>query len=89
MTHAYLLILEMKTISNRNSEKLLGITIDNKLNFTEHISAICKKVSLKLHALARISKLMSTVKLRTKMKTFIESQFGYCPLVWMFHSKGS
>ena len=20
------------------------------------------------------------------MKTFIESQFGYCPLIWMFHS---
>ena len=22
------------------------------------------------------------------MKSFIESQFGYCPLVWMFHSRG-
>ena len=22
------------------------------------------------------------------MKAFIESQFGYCPLVWMFHSRG-
>ena len=22
------------------------------------------------------------------MKAFIESQFGYCPLVWMFHSWG-
>ena len=76
-----------ETISNRNSEKLLGITIDNNLNFTEHISTICKKVSLKLHALARISKLMSTEKLRTIMKAFIESQFGYCPLVWMFHSR--
>ena len=21
------------------------------------------------------------------MKTFIESQFGYCPLIWMFHGK--
>ena len=21
------------------------------------------------------------------LKTFIESQFGYCPLVWMFHSR--
>ena len=21
------------------------------------------------------------------MKTFVESQFGYCPLIWMFHSK--
>ena len=22
------------------------------------------------------------------MKAFIESQFGYCPLIWMFHSRG-
>ena len=21
------------------------------------------------------------------MKAFIESQFGYCPLIWMFHSR--
>ena len=30
---------------------------------------------------------MSTDKLRMVMKAFIESQFGYCPLVWMFHSR--
>ena len=22
------------------------------------------------------------------MKSFITSQFGYCPLIWMFHSRG-
>ena len=22
------------------------------------------------------------------MKPFIESQFGYCPLIWMFYSRG-
>ena len=21
------------------------------------------------------------------MKTFVESSFGYCPLIWMFHSR--
>ena len=26
-------------------------------------------------------------KLRMLMKAFIESQFGYCPLTWMFHSR--
>ena len=48
---------------------------------------LCKQVNLKLHVLARISKFMNTVKLRMIMKAFIESQFGYCPLVWMFHSR--
>ena len=75
------------TIECSQSVKLLGVQIDNKLNFNEHISKICKNVSKKLHALARISPFMSTKKLRILMKAFIESQFGYCPLIWMFHSR--
>ena len=75
------------TIESSKVVKLLGVNIDNKLNFNEHISKICKKVGYKLHALARISHYMTTDKLRVLMKAFIESQFGYCPLIWMFHSR--
>ena len=48
---------------------------------------ILKKGNQKLHALMRISKYMSMEKLKLLMKTFIESQFNYCPLIWMFHSR--
>ena len=74
-------------IKAKKSVKLLGVKIDNKLDFNEHVSNICKKVSLKIHVLAKISHFMSTDKLRMLMKAFIESQFGYCPLIWMFHSR--
>ena len=74
-------------ITNSASEKLLGITIDNQLNFNEHVTKLCKNASAKLHALARVSIYMTTNKLRILMKAFIESQFGYCPLIWMFHSR--
>ena len=79
--------IDDETIKSEKTVKLLGITIDNKLNFDEHISKILKKVNLKLHALARISHVLSSDKLRVVMKAFIESQFQYCPLVWMFHSR--
>ena len=65
----------------------MGITIDSKLNFNEHVTKLCKKASAKLHALARVSNYMKIDKLRVLMKAFIESQFGYCPLIWMFHSR--
>ena len=74
-------------ITNSSQEKLLGITIDNKLRFDEHVSKLCKKASQKLHALARVSRYMNTEKRRIIMNAFINSQFGYCPLVWMFHSR--
>ena len=81
------LILENEVIECSESVKLLGVSIDNRLNFNEHVSNLCKKVSTKLHALAGISKYISQEKLRLLMKAFIESQFSYCPLVWMFHSR--
>ena len=35
----------------------------------------------------RISKFLNEEKLRLVMKTFIESQFNYCPLIWMCHKR--
>ena len=74
-------------IDANKSVKLLGIKIDNNLDFNEHVSSVCKKVNLKLHALTRISYFMDKDTLCVLMKAFIESQFGYCPLIWMHHSR--
>ena len=43
-------------ISNGKIVKLLVVTVDNKLSFEPHLNLVCKKVSQKLHALARVSK---------------------------------
>ena len=75
-------------IGSSNSVEPLGVTIDKKLNFIEHVSYLCKKGNEKLHALARISKFFCLEKRKLIMRTFIESQFNYCPLVvWMFHNR--
>ena len=74
-------------ISNENIVKLLGVTVDNKLSFEPHLNLVCRKVSQKLHALARVSKVISKKKLRVIMKSFTISQFKYCPLVRMCHSR--
>ena len=67
--------------------KLLGIHIDKKLNFEHHVNNILKKANCKLHALMRVRKYLSWEKLRLLLKCFIESQFNYCPLIWMCHSR--
>ena len=74
-------------IQNSKSEKLLGIIFDNGLTFNSHISKICSKASQKLHALSRVSNFMNFRQRKVLMQAFIHSQFGYCPLVWMFHSR--
>ena len=62
------------SIKNEGSAKLLGIHLNNDLNFD-------------YHALARIAKYMDINKRRMLMKAFVSSQFSYCPLIWMFHSR--
>ena len=79
--------LGLEEISNDQSVELLGIKIDKNLNFTEHVTKLCKKGNQKLHALARISKYLSKDKLKILMKAFVISQFNYCPLTWMFHNR--
>ena len=76
-----------RSTRNEDSVKLLGIDLNNDLNFEYHVNQLCKKASNKLHALARIAKYMDINKRIMFMKAFLSSQFSYCPLIWMFHSR--
>ena len=67
-----------------SKQKLLGLTIDKKLNFIEHVQNICKKASQKVYALSRVARWLPFYKKRILLKAFIESQFSFCPLLWMF-----
>ena len=75
------------TISETHDAKLLGVNIDSTLKFDAHIENTCKKANSKLTALSRMSKFMDFNQKRILFKAFFDSQFKYCPLVWMFHSR--
>ena len=72
------------SISSTNHVKLLGVTIDNKLDFSKHIEAICKQASQKTSAILRIRNYLSIDKASKLVQAFILSRFFYCPLIWMF-----
>ena len=66
--------------------KLLGIAIDNSLKFDTHINNICSKANQKLSFLIRMMNILNFEERRMMFKSFFESQFKYCPLIWMFCS---
>ena len=72
--------LNNEFIESEDSVELLGVKIDNKLKFNEHVSGLLIKGNQKFQALSRISKFLCKDKLKLIIKTFIESQFNYCPL---------
>ena len=45
------------------------------------------KAGKKLHALTRVFKYMNISLRKLIANAFIMSQFSYCPLIWMFHSR--
>ena len=64
-----------------SSVKLLGIHIDDQLNFNLHISNICKSASKQLNALLRLKYFLGFEERKVLINSFILSNFNYCPLV--------
>ena len=71
------------------SVKLLGITIDNRLNFNEHISSICKSAANQLNALVRLKTFLGSNERKVLINSFVLSNFNYCPLVSFISSSTS
>ena len=64
--------------------ELLRITIDNILTFNEHINNLCRNASYKLYALRRIRKYLTQDQAKLLHNAFINSQFNYALIIWMF-----
>ena len=76
------------TIDKSGEVELLGLTIDEGLSFSKHIGKLCRNAQYKLHALRRIRKYLSLEKAKMLGNAFIDSQFNYALLIWMFWRKG-
>ena len=76
-------------IKSTSSVKLLGVHIDDKLNFNHHINKLCKSAGNQLNALTRLKSFLGLKERVVLVNSFIYSNFDYCPLVWMFSHKKS
>ena len=61
--------------------------IYSDLTFKEHVTSICSKANQKPHSLTRVSKYKGLQKRRNLIKSFITSQFIYCPIGWMCYTR--
>ena len=56
--------IEKKKITSENFVKLLGIEIDNQLNFDNHVSTLCKKAGSQLNTIGRLKNIFVFLKKR-------------------------
>ena len=76
----YTLNIDGNQVNLEKSVKLLGINIDNKLSFDEHISSLCKKASNQLNAISRLHIYLEFKEKEILINSFVYANFNYCPL---------
>ena len=69
-----------------SSADLLGIQINDNLNFNLHISNFCRSAANQLNALIRLKRFLGFKEKRILINCYFMAHFYYCPLVWMFSS---
>ena len=75
-----------KTIRSSDAVELLGITLEKRISFKQHIQNVCHKPNKKTKAL--FHKKFLNLK-QAQVDAYISSNFRYCPLIWMFCGKMS
>ena len=83
------IILNINQIKVEESQRVvfLGLAIGNRLTFKNHVDMLCSIANYKLHALRRIRKYLTLEKTKLLYNAFINSQFNYASMIWMFCRK--
>ena len=67
--------------------KILGVTLDNKLSFKDHVTITLKKAYAKIAALRRIKRLIPSSIMISLYKTYVLPHLEYCsPLLLGIYS---
>ena len=60
--------VDNSVIKCANSIKLLGLIVDNRLNFTKNVDSVCKKAGRQVNILKRLSKILGN---KSKINIYI------------------
>ena len=85
--HKHVLKINSIKVEVSDDVFLLGTTIDKELTFKQHIENLCRKAEYKLHVLRCLRKFLTIQKAKVLGNAFIDSQFNYALLLWMFCRK--
>ena len=80
------LTINNNTIESEDVVKLLGIHIDDKLSFNQHLSLITKKAARQINALQRLCKYVDYECRLRIYEAFIASSFVYCSIAYQAFS---
>ena len=83
--HDYKLCMEIDEIVIKTVQqvKVLGVTIDSKLKFDDHVKSLCLKANRNVSAPSWAAKVIDPPKCKLLYDSLVMPNFRYCPLIWM------
>ncbi|EDO30211.1 predicted protein, partial [Nematostella vectensis] len=69
-------------VTRVKSQKCLGIKIDDKLNWGNHIDKFCKKAGPGIGAIRRLKPFVPRESIETMYKALVQPYFDYCSPLW-------
>jgi len=76
------LTLDGRKLERVVSTKFLGVVIDERLNWAEHVNYISIKISKSLGVLGRVKHILSSSSLLMLYHTMIFPYLNYCNIIW-------
>ena len=76
--------LDGHVITRGNTLKMLGVTLDDKLNFNKHVRDMCQTASCQINTLKRISNFLNEQCRMHVYKSFINANLITVPLSGCF-----
>ena len=81
------LCIDEMTLKPEPHVKILGVFLNDRLSFNQHVSISCTKAARQLNALARISRYLKISSRSLLYNSFVRSNFNYCAMVRHFCGK--
>ena len=87
---SFVLNIGKNKIESSTEVTLLGVKIDKQLKFKSHIEELWRKAVINyMLRMRRVRKYMTGEKAKLRANAFINSQFTYASLIWIFVGKSS
>ena len=82
LNYSLRITFEGKNLVQKNSSKMLGVLIDDKLRWTEHINSINSKISRAIGILHKFSKTLHSNTLKLIYNSILQPYLQYCNVLW-------
>ena len=66
-------------------DKILGVNVDQNLQWTNHFQYVCKKISSYIWLLSKIHPYLTMEHRSLFYKAYVQPHINYCNIVWEIH----